>query len=447
MAVVSDVKTKNGDYLFTDGIGIINSEVAAQMARKLHIYQQHGVPSSFQMRIGGAKGMLTVWDEAIPKNLHENVHVVLRESMTKFDCDHYDIEVVGYSKRLPLYLNRQIIMLLSGHGVPDWVFLSLQRKILRQLDEAMGPEGQQAALALFQTNTIDRGHRMESADTGIGMASFFRAGLTCGSCEFLFNMMYAYRLRTIGEIMSRGRIPMGASSGLCAIGVVDELGVLGPREVFCQFKHPSDGKIRVVEGPVTVGRSPCHHPGDIQPLDAVRHPQLMHLVDVIVFPKKGERPIPSMLSGGDLDGDIFFCIFDESFELPDRSPIVAMDYTPPIPVALDRPVTHEDVADFFVEYIENDVIGMVANAHVVQADKQLDGIFSHQCLELAQLHSLAVDFPKTGVSARRKGRNLFPGALMNAYPDFMGKHPKVGFSFVHRSVLNRLSRICCNFIR
>lgn len=36
------------------------------------------------------------------------------------------------------------------------------------------------------------------------------------------------------------------------------------------------------------------------------------LVNVVIFPSKGDRPMPSQLAGGDLDGDIFNLLVDRS---------------------------------------------------------------------------------------------------------------------------------------
>lgn len=55
--------------------------------------------------------------------------------------------------------------------------------------------------------------------------------------------------------------------------------------------------------------------------------------------------------------------------------------------------------DFFLNYIRNDNLGVIANAHLVFADLSEDGARCKECLQLAALHSKAVDFPKTGVPA------------------------------------------------
>lgn len=41
-------------------------------------------------------------------------------------------------------------------------------------------------------------------------------------------------------------------------------------------------------------------------------PDLHHLVNVVAFPKRGRRPLTNILSGGDLDGDLYFVSWDEA---------------------------------------------------------------------------------------------------------------------------------------
>ena len=60
-------------------------------------------------------------------------------------------------------------------------------------------------------------------------------------------------------------------------------------------------------------------------------------------------------------------------------------------------VTAEEVANFFVDYIQNDNLGRIANAHLALSDFLPLGAKSTECIELANLHSTAVDFAKTGI--------------------------------------------------
>jgi RNA-dependent RNA polymerase len=57
------------------------------------------------------------------------------------------------------------------------------------------------------------------------------------------------------------------------------------------------------------------------------------------------------------------------------------------------------MADFFVTFMKNDSLGRIAHAHLAQADQEVNGVQSDVCLELAKLHSQAVDYPKSGIPA------------------------------------------------
>ncbi|KAJ8530900.1 hypothetical protein K7X08_023781 [Anisodus acutangulus] len=150
---------------------------------------------------------------------------------------------------------------------------------------------------------------------------------------------------------------------------------------------------------------------------AVDVPALHHMVDCVVFPHKGKGPHPNECSGSDLDGDIYFVCWDQDL-IPPR-PVQAMDYSPAPSTELDHDVTIEEVEEYFTNYIVNDSLGIIANAHVGVANREPDMAMSYPCKELAQLFSIAVAFPKTGIPAEIPSR-LRP----KEYPDFMEKPDK-----------------------
>ena len=53
--------------------------------------------------------------------------------MRKFKSSHQRLEVIQKSHPQVVYLNHQIILLLSNLGVPDEVFMKLQRDMLHSL--------------------------------------------------------------------------------------------------------------------------------------------------------------------------------------------------------------------------------------------------------------------------------------------------------------------------
>ncbi|KAL1478094.1 hypothetical protein MTO96_035233 [Rhipicephalus appendiculatus] len=71
---------------------------------------------------------------------------------------------------------------------------------------------------------------------------------------------------------------------------------------------------------------------------------------------------------------------------------------------------------FICNYIKNDSIGILSNAHLAWADQEKAGICSQKCLAIAEKISICLDFAKNGKTAflRREERPL-------QYPDFMEK--------------------------
>ncbi|KAJ0538810.1 putative RNA-directed RNA polymerase [Helianthus annuus] len=196
---------------------------------------------------------------------------------------------------------------------------------------------------------------------------------------------------------------------------------------FLAFSYRS----RIVKGYVVVAKNPCLHPGDVRVLKAVNVPALHHMVDCVVFPQKGKRPHPNECSGSDLDGDIYFVCWD-----PDLIPPILlepMDYTPARSTQLDHDVTIEEVEEYFTNYIVNDSLGKISNAHTVFADREPTKAMAEPCVELAKLFSIAVDFPKTGVPAVMPS-NLRP----KEYPDFMEKPDKT--TYESQNVIGKLFR-------
>jgi len=75
--------------------------------------------------------------------------------------------------------------------------------------------------------------------------------------------------------------------------------------------------------------------------------------------------------------------------------------------------TNCSLEQFWLDYIMNDLLGMIWNAHMALADEFSP---SHpECIQLASLASQAVDFSKTGIPVERDFTRP------SAYPDFMGK--------------------------
>ncbi|CAG8976041.1 hypothetical protein HYALB_00010322 [Hymenoscyphus albidus] len=139
--------------------------------------------------------------------------------------------------------------------------------------------------------------------------------------------------------------------------------------------------------------------GDVQTAYAVTVPlwsPLLQLRNCICFSQKGARDLPSILSGGDLDGDLYHVIFDPNARLT-RPTYRPAEYSRQVPRELNRAVEREDMTKFFIEFMETDQLGRICNAHKMIADGSLEGIIDPRCIKLAEMASTAVNFSKTPI--------------------------------------------------
>lgn len=78
-----------------------------------------------------------------------------------------------------------------------------------------------------------------------------------------------------------------------------------------------------------------------------------------------------------------------------------------------RACNMDDVKEFICDFITSDMVGIISTQHLKLADYRAQGVADPDCLKLAELHSRAVDFPKSGVPVAhselpRAGRMLRP---------------------------------------
>lgn len=399
------VTTDGIPYCFSDGIGKISLSFAKQVAHKCGLSH---TPSAFQIRYGGYKGVIAVDRTSFQK-------LSLRPSMLKFKSDNTMLCVTKWSEYQPCYLNREIICLLSTLGIEDEVFESMQHDQMHVLDEML--TNREIALKMLDKMTFP------DIRTAVKM---LMQGYEPNSEPYLSMLLKAYWESQLSDIRSRCRIFV--PKGRVLLGCLDETGSLDYGQVYVKvtmtkeelqdtdqtFFEEVNQKAAAIVQKIVVTRNPCLHPGDVRVLQAVYNPQLdnMGLVDCIVFPQKGSRPHPNECSGGDLDGDLYFVCWDEKL-IPSKTD-TPMDYSARKRRRTDHDVTLDEIQKFFVDYMTNDTLGVIATAHLVYADSEPGKARSPKCLELANLHSMAVDFAKTGCSAEMP-RILKP----REFPDFM----------------------------
>lgn len=393
---------RNG-FNFTDGVGKI-SPFLAQMIAKEHglPHSVSDCPSAFQFRLGGSKGVLAV-DPSLTFRT-----VALRPSQDKFTAmQSRGLEIVRISQFSAAYLNVQIILVLSALGVTDDRFLVKMRHMLADFSHAMTSE--KKALEMLN-KTVDYNQMT------IQLASMVVDGFMETEDPFMVSCLRLWRAWSIKYLKEKARIYV--DDGAFILGVVDDKAVLrgylnnAPRvshqpsdavplpEIFLQVPiSGSKGQWRVITGICTLSRSPSLHPGDVRVVRAVDVKALHHLRDCVVLPQLGDRDLANTCSGGDLDGDDYLVMWDKEL-LPQEWNHPPMEYTPPEPRKNPNEVTVDDMTSFFVTHMKHDNLGRIAVAHRYWADRQPEGVKDPRCLELAQLHSMAVDYAKTGVPAQ-----------------------------------------------
>jgi len=402
-------EVSRGGYEFSDGVGTMSQGMLDQIWKSTNVDPDSVKSVVYQIRVGGSKGVLSL-DSTLPGK-----QICLRPSMTKFGADNAELEIASRAKPLPLFLHRQLVVLLETLGVPDDNFMRILTGELARLSEV--PSNPNLALQL-------------AAQYGLGQVSglptIFKHLEDQYDMQDIFEIPFFHELRSLalshalGQIKYRTRIVLEDSWKL--MGVMDEFDYLEEREIYVCVKDERDGTVTHLKGKTLVTRSPTLHCGDIQFVYAVGtipsdHP-LASLYNCIVFSSKGSRPIANMLSGGDLDGDLFD-VSQNSLLFPPTTESPA-SYPSATPQNLSRPCEIRDIVDFFLHFIVNDMLGQICHRHALLADQSIMGAMSPDCVKCAELASTAVDYPKTGISVQIQD---IPKVDTRIKPDFMAPQP------------------------
>ncbi|EED13834.1 RNA-directed RNA polymerase (Sad-1), putative [Talaromyces stipitatus ATCC 10500] len=413
---------ERGPYTFSDGVGRISRFLAQMTQQELNIRTaDQEPPSAYQFRLGGCKGMLVLSDEPRGREIE------IRPSQEKFPANHQGLEIIRWSQFSSATLNRQLIAVLSSLGIEDKVFHGKLQRMVSNLEEATHYD--RAAMHLLQKY-------IDPNEMTLVISKIVSDGFLQARDPFITSVITLWKAWQIKYLKEKAKITI--EDGACVLGVMDETATLkgfsyenvekvhlsrdskldALPEIFLQVYRADEKKYGVVEGVCILARNPSLHPGDIRVVRAVNRSELAHLKDVVVLPQVGDRDIASMCSGGDLDGDDYLVIWDQDL-IPSQWFRTPMDYTAIKGVNLNRAVTVNDITTFFVNYMKNDSLPKIAHAHMAWADYLEDGVESAKCIRLAQLHSNAVDYNKTGEPAYLP-RDLRP----RKWPHFMEKNYK-----------------------
>ncbi|OAG12010.1 RdRP-domain-containing protein [Paraphaeosphaeria sporulosa] len=410
---IPDVMTRDGDHMFSDGVGTISRR--ALEAIRDAVLRGKAAATCFQIRWGGAKGMLAL-DERL-----EGTTMNIRESMVKFESnDIENLEICdAANKPIQMVLNRQLIKILEDMRVPAAWFLKQQDATLRYVTAHIS----NTAGFLKRQNIADR----------LGFPQLIRylesIGIDYKRDRFMRSVVETAVLRELRLMKYKARIPI--EQGVTLFGIMDETGYLEEGEIFVTFDeaqfigcHP----LVLDNRRMLVTRSPALHPGDIQMATNIippEHHPLRALRNCIVFSQKGERDLPSCLSGGDLDGDVYSVIWDP--EAVSGCPRISQPagYERVDPVNIGRRVEKKDMTNFFIQFMATDQLGLIATRHMILADQRSEGTADPDCVILAELHSTGVDYSKTGIPV---SMDKFKNIRTNRYrPHFLAP---AGFTYI-----------------
>ncbi|KZT27322.1 RdRP-domain-containing protein [Neolentinus lepideus HHB14362 ss-1] len=416
-------------YEFTDGVGTISRELADQIWEKLcadrKIFNHVGPkPSSYQIRFLGYKGMVAIDDQLQGKKM------CLRPSMNKFQVheeESAEIEIArAFDRPSAAYLTKSLIMILEDRGVRMESFLKLQN--LAVVDVMLSGDSIERFRKLLEGHRLGGAFRLSHILQGLYDLGFEFNEITADRKKLenplLKRLIHYSRNHILREIKHGARIPIPDS--WCLPGIADEgpaYVAAGRQNIYCLkegqiyacIQDKNDEQPTWIKGNVIIWRSPVVHPGDaVQNVWAIGKPPedqlclFRNLVNVVVMPSQGSRSMASGLGGGDMDGDQF-CVCKD----PNLLTSIHVDpakYTPVPPRTIERDSLIEDVCDFVVEYIHSDVLGLLSDRHLIIADQSKEGTLDERCIELAELCSRAVDYPKNGVPVNidRSPRFLIP---------------------------------------
>lgn len=389
------------------------------------------VPSAIEIFYAGFRGVVCVNDTL------EDDKLVVRQSMCKFECSTLEsIEVVRTSAPTLLFLNRPLITVLEQLGVPGRVFLRLQQRMVLELCDAFVDD----LVALHVLSVY--------SSTSLPFSQLHEHGLPLSQEPFTRFLLLAVYNSLIAGLQEESRVAVPPNSGRSMMGVLDETGTLEYGQVFVQYTRLGVSHNRVAWGggensaPVTevltgtvlVTKHACYHPGDARKFEAVDVPALRHIKDCIVFPSKGLRPHPVEIGGSGLGGDEYVVIWEKELLFPgvSREPRMPSKTTRVVPSTGDL---NEDIIQFLCRYILNDSTSTMSNAYLVFADASQGGIFSRDCLSLAEKISTNLDSAKTRVCAELARRER-----PKAYPDFLRAKHKLKPSYQSVRALGDLHR-------
>lgn len=398
---IADIGGK-GPACMTDGAGLISIQAANILWPMINTGDERAPrPSAIQVRVAGSKGVLLV------DPLLSDCRISIRRSMMKFTAgeEFREIEVCkSFTRPAVAYLNRPLIMILEARGVPRQTFLDLQQDVIDRTRAST--RSLVEAAALLESNDLGASYRLPSLFRRLSkrLSNFPDVEAYLLEQGFMTRVLDYSVNHVLRGLKYRGRIQIPNAWTL--VGVPDHHGILNEGEIFVCMREAKDAPLQYLTGKVVVTRSPTCHPGDVMVMTAIGRPPpgsafvIETPVNCVLFSTKGARSPASCLGGGDYDGDEYVIIQLDRLQPPNAAAPAMYKTTPRQDVG--RPYTMEDIYQFVVNFIINDQLPRIASLWLRLADISPQCVYDPNCMLLAELHSIAVDYPKTGIPVKHQ---------------------------------------------
>jgi hypothetical protein len=440
-----------GGQVMNDGCSLI-SVAAAKEIWKLYreamgMRGAQALPSAFQGRIGGAKGMWIVSGESFSKDPEDlDFWIQINDSQLKFNPHQEDLldttydpirltfEVTNYSTApCASELHIAFIPILEDRGVDRNTIANI---MTTQLD---ADRTELLDSLVDSTRMYEWVHR-NGNKTSFGVDLSWHASLPVALEEKIKLMLESGFLPTKAPYLasaierfvqnkhvtkeSKLRTPLGKSTFL--FGVADPLGVLEPGEIHVQFSSrftdelTEESFLHLQNTNVLVARQPACRRSDIQKARTIVHSKLLHLIDVIVFPSRGQFPFAGRLQGGDYDGDLFWICWEHKIVEPFRNAQAPVQS--PDPAAYGVKTDKRRLCELMDPNDLSTVDGLLQEAFRFRSNPSLLGlvtitlewkgyrenkVWSEHLDKLCDLHDLLVDAPKQGYTFTQADFNAF----------------------------------------